>query len=68
MHQTLTVNVFSYWGLSESDRFLQSTLRYAFNDNLWGEIGTHVFSGNSQGMFGAFDRNDNLYLTLRLAY
>ncbi|UUA71647.1 hypothetical protein [Cellvibrio sp. QJXJ] len=68
MHQTLTVNVFSYWGLSESDRFLQSTLRYAFNDNLWGEIGTNIFSGNSQGMFGAFDRNDNLYLTLRLAY
>ncbi|MDZ4263421.1 MAG: hypothetical protein U1B30_13965, partial [Pseudomonadota bacterium] len=68
MHQTLTVNVFSYWGLSESDRFLQSTLRYAFNDNFWGEIGTNVFSGNSQGMFGAFDRNDNLYVTLRLAY
>lgn len=68
MHQTLTVNVFSYWGLSESDRFLQSTLRYAFNDNLWGEIGTNIFSGNSQGMFGAFNHNDNLYLTLRLAY
>lgn len=38
------------------------------NDNLWGEIGTNIFSGKKQGMFGAFDRNDNIYLTLRFAY
>ncbi len=68
LHQTLTFNLFNYWGLSDSDRFLQSTVRYAFNDNLWGEIGTNIFSGNPQGMFGAFDRNDNIYLTLRFAY
>jgi hypothetical protein len=43
-------------------------VRYAFNDNLWGEIGTNIFFGNPQGMFGAFDRNDNIYLTLRFAY
>lgn len=68
MRQTLTANLFSYWGLSDSDRFLQATLRYAFTDNLWGEVGAHYFSGNQQGMFGALDRNDNIYFTLRFAY
>lgn len=68
MHQTVTINVFSYWGLSASDRFLQSSLRYAFNDHFWGELGMDIFSGNPKGTFGVFDRNDNVYLTLRLAY
>jgi hypothetical protein len=68
LHQTMTLNVFSYWGLSESDRFLQPTLRYAFNDDVWGEVGATIFSGNSQGTFGALDRNDNIFLTLRFAY
>lgn len=68
MRQTLTANLFSYWGLSDSDRFLQATLRYAFTDSLWGEVGAHYFSGSPQGMFGALDRNDNIYFTLRFSY
>ena len=66
-HQTLTFNVFAFVGLSEKDRYIIPSLRYAFSDDLWVEIGANVFGGNRNGTFGSMRDNDNVYLTVRFA-
>jgi hypothetical protein len=67
-HQTLTFNVFAFWGISDDDSYVIPSIRYAFNDALWAELGANVFSGSRNGMFGALGDNDNIYLTMRYAF
>ncbi len=67
-NQTLTFSLFAFWGLSEHDRYLIPSVRYAFTDALWGEFGVNIFAGNRNGMFGALDDNKNTYLTIRYSF
>jgi hypothetical protein len=66
-HQTLTFNVFAFFGVNERDRYVVPSLRYAISDDLWIEIGANVFGGNRNGPFGSLQDNDNVYLTVRFA-
>jgi hypothetical protein len=66
-HQTLTFNVFAFFGLRERDRYIVPSLRYAFGDDLWVEIGANVFGGNRKGTYGSMQDNNNVYLTVRFA-
>jgi len=67
-HQTVTFNLFTFVGLSEKDRYVIPSLRYAFSDNLWAEIGANLFRGRRNGMFGSMQDNGNVYLTARYAF
>jgi hypothetical protein len=67
-HQTVTFNLFAFVGLSDKDRYVIPSLRYAFSDNLWAEIGANIFGGNRNGMFGSLQDNRNVYLTVRFAF
>jgi len=67
-HQTLTFSCFAFFGLSERDRYLIPSLRYAFSDNLWAEIGANLFGGDRNGAFGAMQDNRNAYVTIRYAF
>ena len=67
-HQTITFNLFAFMGLSERDRYVIPSLRYAFSDNLRAEIGANLFSGRRDGMFGSMQDNSNVYLTVRYAF
>jgi hypothetical protein len=67
-HQTVTFNLFAFVGLSEEDRYVIPSLRYAFSDNLWAEIGANLFAGQRSGMFGSMQDNNNIYLTVRYAF
>ena len=67
-HQTVTFNLFAFVGLSEKDRYVIPSLRYAFSDNLWAEIGANLFGGKRSGMFGSLQDNSNVYLTVRYAF
>lgn len=67
-HQTVTFNLFTFLGLSEKDRYVIPSLRYAFSDNLWAEIGGNLFAGRRNGMFGSMHDNSNVYLTARYAF
>lgn len=66
-HQTVTFNFFAFVGLSEKDRYVIPSLRYAVSDNLWTEIGANLFGGKRNGMFGSMQDNSNFYLTVRYA-
>jgi len=67
-HQTIAFNVFAFVGLSEKDRYIIPSLRYAYSDNLWAEIGANLFGGRRSGMFGSMQDNSNVYLTVRYAF
>lgn len=67
-HQTLTLSFFAFFGLSDRDRYLIPSLRYAFSDHLWAEIGANLFGGDRNGAFGAMQDNRNAYVTVRYAF
>lgn len=67
-HQTVTLNLFAFVGLSERDRYIIPSVRYAFSDSLWAEIGANYFSGDRNGMFGSLRTNRNVYLTVRYVF
>lgn len=68
LHQALRLSLFAFWGISEGDGYIIPSVRYAFSDNLWGEVGANLFVGEHKGQFGAQGENDNLYATLRYAF
>jgi len=67
-HQTLKLDLFAFWGVSEEDGYLIPSARYAFSDDLWGESGANIYLGARTGQFGSLGENDNLYFTLRYAF
>lgn len=67
-HQTLRLSLVAFWGVSDGDGYLIPSLRYAFSDALWGELGANLFMGERNGQFGALGDNDNVYATLRHAF
>jgi len=67
-HQTVTFNLFAFLGVSEEDWYIIPSLRYAFSDNLWAEVGANLFGGDRTGMFGSMRDNRNAYLTVRYAF
>jgi len=68
LHQTLTVNLFAFLGISENDSYVIPSVRYAFSDNLWMELGANILNGSRSGMFGTLGDNDNAYVTMRYAF
>lgn len=68
LHQTLRLGLFAFWGLGEGDGYLIPSVRYAFSDALWGEVGANLFVGDPGGQYGTLDDNNNVYATLRYAF
>ncbi len=68
LHQTLRLSLFAFWGVSEGDGYFIPSVRYAFSDALWGEVGANLFMGDRSGEFGVLGDNDNIYATLRYAF
>jgi len=70
LHQSLNLGLFVFSGLSEKDGYLIPSIRYAFSDALWAETGGNIFLGSGEGhpIFGSFDRNDNIYFSVRYGF
>jgi len=65
-HQTWTLSLFAFYSPAEQDYLLQPQLNYRFSDRFSTSFGANLFGGEKNtSFFGQFDRNDNLYLTLR---
>lgn len=65
-HQTWTLSLFAFYSPAEQDYLLQPKIDYKVTDAFSATLGANIFGGEKQTtFFGQFDRNDNLYLTLR---
>jgi hypothetical protein len=65
-HQTWELALFAFYSPVEQDYLIQPRLAYRVSDKFSATIGANLFGGKMRTtFFGQFDRNDNVYLTLR---
>jgi len=65
-HQTWMLSLFTFYSPAEQDYLLQPQIKYRVSDKFSTTLGANLFGGEKQTtFFGQFDRNDNLYLSLR---
>lgn len=67
-YQTWQLSLFVFLGLSEADYLAIPEVRHRVTDDLWAAAGANVFGGDPQDLFGAMNRNDNVYLTVRYGF
>ena len=69
LHQNLELSFFAYWVPSDSDGYLRPRVHYKIDDQWSFEVGGNVFvGGSSRSFFGQFDRNSNIYLSIRYGF
>ena len=68
-YQTVRVSLFIFYSPTEEDHYIIPEVRYSFSDDLWGAIGGNLFGGKyDTSFFGQFNKNDNVYLTMRYSF
>lgn len=69
MNQTLTWSLFAYYSPSDKDSYLRPKVTYKLTDAWQAEAGANVFFGASQNtFFGQFEKNTNLFASLRYSF
>ena len=69
MQQNLTLSWFSYWSPSDEDAYLRPSVSYRLDDHWTTEAGFNWFGGSSpQTFFGQFERNSNVYASIRYSF
>ncbi len=67
LNNTLTVELFSYVGLTDEDALIRPKITYSFADGFDIQVGANIFTG-SRGMFGRFHDNDMVYTKIRYSF
>jgi len=68
-YQSSHVSVFFWGSPNERDFFLNPEVRHGVTDEAWVAVGANLFGGTEpHTFFGQFDRNDNLYATVRYSF
>ena len=69
MNQTLTWSLFAYYSPSDKDGYLRPKVTYKLTDAWQMEAGANIFLGSSQNtFFGQFEKNTNLFTSLRYSF
>jgi hypothetical protein len=67
-NQTWRVAVFTFFSPSDGDYLLQPQGSYRLSDELSLAFGANIFGGETDTFLGRFDRNDNLYGSVRFDF
>ncbi len=68
-HQTWRLSLFVFYSPADSDYLFRPLTSYKFSDNLSTTIGANIFGGDEDTTsLGQFDRNDNVYLSVRFDF
>lgn len=68
-YNTLRLSLFSFYSPDDEDYFIIPEARYNITDSLWISAGINIFGGkDTRTFFGQFDRNDNLFTTVRYEF
>lgn len=69
MNQDLTLGLFTYYSPTDSDAYIRPNAKYKIDDHWAAEVGANVFVGKyDHTFFGQFERNSNIYFSLRYAF
>ena len=67
--ETLTLSGFVFYSTSEEDLYARFSASYKYTDALTLAVGGNIFDGNKEYTdFGAFQKNDNLYIKVTYGY
>ncbi|MGH8536353.1 MAG: hypothetical protein ACREXM_07760 [Gammaproteobacteria bacterium] len=67
-NDTLQAELFQHFYIKRANAYLQLMLTYAFSDHLKGTIGAQYYQGGDDTVFGALDRNRNVFAELRYSF
>lgn len=68
-HQTLKLSLFTFYSPVDNDYLIQPQVSYKFTDSLSFTLGSSLFGGEKDTTFlGQFDKNDNVYLSVRFDF
>ncbi|MBL7221906.1 MAG: hypothetical protein ISS69_17490 [Phycisphaerae bacterium] len=69
LNQNLTLGMFTYYSPTDADAYMRPNIRYKIDDHWTVEVGGNVFVGkDDHTFFGQFERNSNIYASLRCAF
>jgi hypothetical protein len=68
MNETLSTEVLLIHNKEDSDGMLRPKLDYRLNDDLTVTLSLDIFYGNTQGLYGQFDRNDRAGLEFEFSF
>lgn len=60
LNETLTVEMLALQNLNDKDGFLRPKISYDWGDDLKIWLGADIFYGDKDGLFGEFDKNDQI--------
>lgn len=66
--EKLNLSTMYYYSLNDEDSFNRSSFDYAMTDELHVLAGFDVFSGTSDGSYGQYDNNDELWFKLKYSF
>ncbi len=67
-HQTEQLSLFAFWSPDQGDSLVIPEYSLHVTDQTWLAVGANLFGGKPTTPFGAFGKNDNLYLTVRRSF
>lgn len=69
LNQNLKLSLFTYYSPSDKDAYLRPKVHYKITDQWATEVGGNIFVGSDDHtFFGQFDKNTNIYASLRLSF
>lgn len=67
IRQTLELSTMAYFGISDRDFFIRSSMDYALTDGLHLIFGIDLFVGD-EGMFGQYDDHDEVWIKAKYSF
>lgn len=68
-NQNITWSIFSFFSPSDMDFYLRPKVNYKINDHWITELGGNIFGGKKDyTLFGQFQKNSNVYLSIRYGF
>ncbi len=65
MRETLHLELFSYVGLNYGDALIRPKVTYDFSDSFSLLLGSNIFVGDKEGLFGRYDDNSMIYTKIK---
>ena len=68
MRETLSLELFSYIGLSDNDALIRPKITYDFDDSFSVLLGGNIFIGERNGQFGQYRDNTMAYMKIKYSF
>jgi len=69
MHQTLKLSFFAFYSPNDEDHMIIPEVKYNFTDEFSLALGANIFGGPEDAFnFGQFDKNDNIYTSIKYEF